>query len=284
MKLFFSTKDNQMRKLIFLLSLIQTALSITINCNYKLTSWIIIEEIYTCQVGLVDLSDDPIHVTEVTGSHKKGKSNEDVHGVVFENEDCPGFNLKVIPRGFLEFFPDLILLVFRGCSITSLNGDELSEYPKLEYFSIGYSDLEKIPGNFFDHTPNMKGIIFFYNKIRIVDEGLLDNLNNLKRADFDQNPCVDISAQTPEEIQHLKEVLKENCKEITLEDLVIQLKKENDDKFKILLEKVDRISEKVDKLSESFKAHEEQAAIHNKKFIKHANQLRNFLIDEAVHL
>jgi hypothetical protein len=161
----------------------------------------------------LDFSDNSTYITKVIGKHKNGKSHKDVKAIMIQEEACLDSQLKIIPKGFLKFFPNLIGMQYRGCFFKSLNGNELKEYKKLKVFGILYSSLERIPGNFLSSTPKMKGLSFKKCEIKHVGEGLLDNLKRLKYLDFIGNTCIDETANTKEGIEDLIENLKGNCKD-----------------------------------------------------------------------
>lgn len=126
----------------------------------------------------------------------------------------------------------------------------MDEYPNLQFYWQTGSNLTEVPENFFASTPNMKYVNFYGNKIERIGEGLLDNLNNLKRAGFEANICIDDEASTPYELPELKQELKRNCTGITsqplkcsinrIEDFVCELDvkieklKKNNEKFQAL--------------------------------------------------
>jgi hypothetical protein len=205
-----------MKSLIFLL-LISTASGIFITCRFHNDyDWSVIGYVYTCQVISIDLSDNSTFITKVNGTHLRGKSNFDVKMIIFgfENNFCAQSNLTSIPKGFLNFFPNFIGFYFHRCPINFLNGYELEEYPKLEWYKHLQSNLTRVPGNFFASTQNMKFVDFWLNKIQHVGEGLLDNLESLQEVYFDSEVCINKYALTPSKIPALIEVLRQNCTDI----------------------------------------------------------------------
>lgn len=202
-------------KFLLLLILLSSAKGISITCSFdEGVNWDIIGQLYNCRVIALNLSNNSTHITEVNGTHISGKSNLDVGMILFESEFCPQFNLRAIPKGFLNFFPNFIAIFFSACSIDFLNGDELAEYPNLVRYQHLESNLNRVPLNFFASTPNMTYIDFYANGIMHVGEGLLDNLSKLYRVYFEAEACIDKIAYNPSEIPSLIEALKVNCTDI----------------------------------------------------------------------
>jgi hypothetical protein len=201
-----------MRNLIFLL-LISTSSGILITCRFHWNAtWSVIGQVYNCEVISEDFSDNSTHVTGVNGTHMSGRSNADVKMIWFSAN--PSSNLKVIPKGFLNFFPNFIAFNFNTRQIDFLKGDELEEYPSLQYYLQYNSNLTRVPGNFFASTKNMSYVHLSNNKIQNVGEGLLDNLKNLQKVYFKYNTCISKEALGSTQIPALIEDLRVNCTDI----------------------------------------------------------------------
>jgi hypothetical protein len=131
-------------------------------------------------VTSINFSDNSTHITGVGGTHKRGKSSVDFQMINFGwPAGCPE-NLQILPKGLLKIFPNFIGLMFSKCTISTLNGDELDEYINLQFYAQNYSNLMRVPGNFFKTTLNMKFISFAVNKIQHVGVNFFNNLKSLK--------------------------------------------------------------------------------------------------------
>jgi hypothetical protein len=101
--------------------------------------------------------------------------------------------------------------MFSKCTISTLNGDELDEYINLQFYTQNYSNLTRIPGNFFKLTLNMKFISFAVNKIENVGVNLFKNLKNLKEIYFGLNNCINENAEKSWKVQRLIEEIRQKC-------------------------------------------------------------------------
>ena len=199
-------------KFLIFLSFIAVTNGIKIGCNFGVNKK---TKLYSCAVASLDFSDNPTTVTEVRNllandANSKEKF-EKTYEIYFPRQKCRDFNLKIVPKGFLDFFPNFSEISFIGCAINSLNGDELEEYPKLESWVLSNSNLSSVPGNFFTKTPNMRIVDFGGNKISKVGKGLLNGLSELRKVFFRKNVCIDENAVTRKKIDSLIEKLEKNC-------------------------------------------------------------------------
>lgn len=99
----------------------------------------------------------------------------------------------------------------------TLKGNELDEYPKLQFFRMWTGKLQRVPGNFFHLTPSIKYIDFDGNDIKHVGKNLIENLRDLQVADFQNNFCINTFASDESEVPALLEVLFQNCTDIKFE-------------------------------------------------------------------
>lgn len=195
-------------QIFLLLTLISTSLSLHIRCNFNFNSnWVVIGRVYTCDATIIDITSNG---TTYEGEHLPGNSSADVRMIDFGvNSNCS--QLSSIPSGFSSIFSNFNAIYFIGCGINFLNGSELDEYPQLEWFGLYRSQLERIPGNFFGQTRNLRFVNFNSNQITRVGKYLLDDLENLERVYFNNNVCVNKYATNSTGIQELIQVLRDDC-------------------------------------------------------------------------
>lgn len=203
-------------KFFLILLFITKATAIFIECilgNYQFPPY---GSTYSCEVlRLIHIDESSTTIHKRNGSHLNGHVDNDVRIISFEGQyvfdGYYKFNLTFIPKGFLNYFPNLIGLRFSFCPIDFLNGDELDEYPNLEHLMLSNTNLKHLPGNFFSSTPNMKYINFMWNQIEIVGEGLLDHLEALIEVNFMRNSCINQEAKNSSQIRNLMNNLRVSC-------------------------------------------------------------------------
>lgn len=148
------------------------------------------------------------HVLGYYGTHAAGYLSSDVKAIWFR-ANCD--QLTHVPRGLLDFFPNIVEISIHYCGIVTLSGRELEEYPKLQSWTMHGTEVEKIPGNFFKATPDMSFVGFQNNKIKFVGRKLLENLTKLQKVNFQENVCINDFSMNFNEVKKLIESLKLKC-------------------------------------------------------------------------
>lgn len=149
-------------------------------------------------------------LSEVTGEHDGEFTNFDVESLYLRNQ-----NLGHIPSGIEKFFPNLRAIEWHNSNLLEISADDLKPFPELLLFSADTNKVESLDGDLFKNTPNIQSIDFRNNSISYVGDGILVNLNELKFAQFEGNPCVDYCARSFEEIIELNEILPSTCSSAT---------------------------------------------------------------------
>lgn len=88
---------------------------------------------------------------------------------------------------------------------------DLKPFPLLEILDLAHNDIEHIEFDLFDFNPNLKEI-WFTDKIKHVDVGTFDNLNNLVYLHLYNEPCIYREAKNDNNaLKNLIETAEDNC-------------------------------------------------------------------------
>jgi hypothetical protein len=181
----------------------------TVDCDFGMVSYTGIGNVYRCLTR--NITESSSHtVTNVIGTHATGMTNEDVQMVYIHGN----YRLSFVPRGFSNFFPNLIGIYLRYTTFDTLNGDELDEFgEKLTWFGLEGSNLTTISSQLFDSTPNIAHVFFSFNKLESVGRDLFTavNVTQLENIYFDNNPCISRSANSQANIVALISELQVSC-------------------------------------------------------------------------
>ena len=178
---------------------------IAINCSYADANWQGLENRYTCFATAIET--DGTGIVSVNGEHLEGRTDADVEGLSFYNP--PG--LTRLPFNIDEYFPNIAGLDWTFGDLTTISSDDFRQMPNLSILSLYGNRLTSLDSNLLQNTPLLQFVDFGSNLIEEVGEGIFNNLNNLRWALFQRNPCIDFIAATPEAIEELTRLFGTQC-------------------------------------------------------------------------
>lgn len=196
-------------------------LSLDINCDFYDDEWAILGNVYTCSVKNLITTNPNENVTNIIGTHDKGKTNEHVKKLNIQKQTC-----EFIPRGFEKFFPNLEGLRVAQSELTSLSQSDLSVFPKLRNCDMFNNFLSLLEENLFAKNPHLEYLYFGDNRIRGVGYNILKPLSKLKKAIFQGNFCVNKNADSMSEVGALQKKLNDECTGHEYESLIKKLEEE----------------------------------------------------------
>jgi hypothetical protein len=198
-----------MNKLLLLALLIANSVdSLVIDCHFRAAGLNVIDDVYQCDsAGLPATSPSPF-ITDTSGTHQSGKSNDDVTSVLING----GNTLSYLPRTS-RVFPNLLAYSIFDATFDTLLGDEFDNMPQLQFVAIWNSRLTTVSGRLFANTPNLISVGFFFNAIERVGPNLFAPLDatQLRDVNFTGNRCIHQFEHTREGIEDLIGKLKEQC-------------------------------------------------------------------------
>lgn len=163
-------------------------------------------DIYSCYTRVITL-ENPTTITKISGNHTAGKTNADVKGF----RVWISANLTTIPTGVEKFFPNLEEFTWSGGSLTTIDSSTFKPFPNLLIIGLAQNKLTTLDDNLFQYTRKLQGIYFYGNKLEHVGLNLLTGLTKLLVGYFSANPCINIDASTPAQIQTLRTQLPIKC-------------------------------------------------------------------------
>ncbi|KAL7030079.1 hypothetical protein ACKWTF_006507 [Chironomus riparius] len=174
-----------MRFFILFFGIIKLSSSIPLNCTFD-NHDTVYQTVYSCIVQNLHTTLNDRSVTEIVGTHKYGKSNDDVKQVFVKFQNVP-----YLPLNLGKFFQNLETLYVMKSNVQHLMNGDLDGLNKLKTFDVSHNPVEQIGEEFFKGQKTIERISFYDCHIKKVNRGALDDLTNLNSLFFDQNPCID---------------------------------------------------------------------------------------------
>ncbi|KAG5670635.1 hypothetical protein PVAND_000883 [Polypedilum vanderplanki] len=176
----------------------------TKNFNWRCT-----RENYTYQVTNQTISNQ--NISKVKGSHKFGKTNKDVCGVLFQF--C---NIKEIPKGLTKIFPNLKYLGIVNSNLKIVTRNDLKEFTNLEILYLRGNEITYLPGDLLQDLNDLEVFVVSVSKIEMIEPNIFDNCKKLKHIDLRGNFCIDkcFSSVYPDLQNATMEEIKEKLQKI----------------------------------------------------------------------
>lgn len=181
------------------LAIVNINLGMDFRCTYKNVYWSNVGSVYSCEAS-VRSSASPSRIDDIAGTHLQGKKHDDVKSFYIIKTIS---SLAIIPKGIENFFPNLEVFQWYGGIIPAIDLSFFEPLPNLLHIDFMNNKIVKLDGNLFQFTRKLREINFSGNFLDQVGYDLLTGLNNLTRVYFQNNPCVDEYANTPEQIEDL---------------------------------------------------------------------------------
>lgn len=181
--------------------------AMTFDCHFSKVSWEYIGSQYACQSRILDMVENETVVTNVTGDHDLGRDNDNVGVLEIEFQ----IFLTKVPERIVVFFKNLLGLSITSCKLLSISNEDLKPFPKLQLLFLEQNKITNLDGNLLVNTPKLRQIAFGWNNLENVGAELFDSVKDLESAWFFENPCIDMYATRPIDMQILKESLLTNC-------------------------------------------------------------------------
>jgi len=173
----------------------------------------------------LNIRTDNVTIASFTGSHKIGKTDEDVEKIVFSKGTMfyiptgvgqifknlkifgvnPYLSLKHIKRSDFKNLDNLVDLDIDMNEITTLKDDTLIDFPQLEYFTLEDNSLTEIDGRTFEKNVKLKEVYLTGNKLEVLPRNLFYNNFLLVLVDLSDNSLkiIEIDFTT---IKNIKEI------------------------------------------------------------------------------
>jgi len=194
-------------------------------------------DIYHCTVNNNPniITEESAKISEINGTHKSLKINDDVLGFYSRVKI-----IQIFPKGLEKFFKNLKVISIWSCQLQEIHQSDVKVFPNLVYFYLFNNGIEVIEEGLFDFNHKLEAVGFQESKIIHIDPNVFDHLTKLSHFWFLTVPCVnkDILDST-EQVQEAVEFVKSNCSNLEFlslenqnKNLEIESKTLNSEAFK----------------------------------------------------
>jgi hypothetical protein len=122
---------------------------------------------------------------QLVGEHQEGKTNKDVHGVIFS--EC---KLSTVPSGLSEIFPNMRVLMISYSSLCRLTRDDLKEYCKLTELILQTCSVPSLPGDLLTDLKDLQEVFLNRLDVQFIEPQILDNLKYLRNVVLSDCPNI----------------------------------------------------------------------------------------------
>lgn len=215
---------------IFVVTLVLQSETIDVICDFGYPyEWENIGNVYTCTVQNLTVTIANENVTNIVGTHEKGKTHLDVFKLNIPKPNKVSF----IPKGFEKFFPNLTGLRVAQTGLVSLTHGDLKSFPKLRNCDMFNNMLRTLSSNLFQSTPDVDYLYFGDNRLGEIGYDIFKTIPKLKKAVFQGNNCIRSNANIKTEVPTLQEEMNKKCATATYLEIQRLLKLEQEEEEKI---------------------------------------------------
>jgi hypothetical protein len=196
--------------LVAIVSLTSTS-AFVFDCRFLMFDWNFAGSRYTCDIRSITPSGSNTHVMGFTGSHLGGRNSSHVEGITINDERL----LTQMPKGIEIYFPNLVALRWMRGSLSRITLEDIQPFPRLIRLSFENNPLVSIDEDIFMYSMNLRSISFNSVRLQHVSPSFISGLNPsssvLSFADFSNNNCIDLRANSSSSILALQNALQTHC-------------------------------------------------------------------------
>lgn len=174
--------------------------------------------------------------------------------------DC---NMPLFPstKTLLDCVENLTSLIIERCKLSRISPENLNGLQNLTCLQLFYNNIEYLPPGLFKYTPKLQMVSFELNKIKYIDENILEPLSDLMYFSLCENSAIDAVYYKYVKyggwtLAQLKEEIKNKCKIPELTDILMKLTL-----VEAQTKKIDELEKEVGRLNETCAAQNAKISI-----------------------
>jgi Leucine-rich repeat (LRR) protein len=124
--------------------------------------------------------------------------------------DC-NENLKFLPMGMGQNFPELLSLSVFDCSLESVDRSNFIGLTELQRLALNENYLTVIEPRTFKDLASLKWLYLDHNHLKVIHPDAFESLTQLEEVTFRKNPCIQQNYNGKEGMEEMIEAIKGNC-------------------------------------------------------------------------
>lgn len=162
---------------------------------------------YTCNPNISKVENSALQ-GPISGSHLSGKVNLNVQGLKVVDQKLNG----KFPSSIEMFFPNLMIISFINCGLTSISSSDLKPFPSLIALRIDNNNIQSLSNDLFVFNPRIKTFVFQNNQMKRIGAKLVNMFESLNILNLNGNICISgESYNDPEAMRYLLYKVASNC-------------------------------------------------------------------------
>lgn len=151
-----------------------------------------------------------------------GYLNQDWNTTTFalslDNE--PG--VKYLPKNILEFFPDVVVVQVKKCSVVSIKGNHFKGLSKLRLLNLALNKIENVTSDAFVDLVSLDYLDISFNRIHFLNEHTFDTLTVLRDLELDDNEFQFLHPKIFSSLVNLENIDLDNNKISSLDENIFE--------------------------------------------------------------
>lgn len=164
-------------------------------------------------------------VTSIKGTPVAGNTNGMVKGLGIYSQ-----SINFMPRGFGNFFPNLLGLELANSNLKVIRRQDLSSFKLLQVIVMHGNRLESLELDTFAENPDIAFIYLPNNDFKQLDPKTFDVIPKLYHLDLTSNRCINKAATNLQQVAELKKEIGSKCK--TTQNRITEAVADQDERLK----------------------------------------------------
>lgn len=161
---------------------------------------------YACIVRNLTFNfSNPFYYITVEGEHEEGRTNNDVHNLVFEDSD-----INQLPSNIFQVFPNIQAIGASDSGITQITPNDFNFARRLAAIFVSNNQITRLTGTpflFVFTRISITHLNFYSNRIEMIANNFFNGLENLRYLSLGGNSLTTITPQMMAPLGNLRQLL-----------------------------------------------------------------------------